>query len=449
MTDDSASDSDASGRRPGRVARLLSLLRTPLPARLQGAPSSSRAAGRPVTRSDSESPYGSEFWLAYLANTTLMMAVSVLFRYADFVSFLGGSELQLGMIVGVGMVGALMMRVFLGVGIDRYGPRRVWLVSLALLACSLYAHVWVDRLDSVGIYALRMLYMVSLAGAFGASITYISLRSPTDRMAEMIGMLGSSGFVGLALGPIVGDLILTVPEITRDHVDRMFLFGAAMGIASFALAALATRHQVTPARRKQPPLWRVLRRYHPGTVLIVGIAMGVGIGLPHTFLRTYAAHLDIKRIQLFFLVYAIVAFVVRIGSRRLLTHWGNRRCILIGLSSLATSMLCFLLVRNEWLLAIPAIAGGFAHAFLFPSVVASGNVSFPVRYRGLATTVTLAMFDIGNLFGQPVIGAILEHSQRIRATMQPTPASGSTRSSAADPRRMTPAARSPATAGPG
>ena len=51
--------------------------------------------------------YGAPFWFTYLANASLMVAVSLLFRYADFVEFLGGSELQLGLIVGAGMVGAL------------------------------------------------------------------------------------------------------------------------------------------------------------------------------------------------------------------------------------------------------------------------------------------------------------------------------------------------------
>ena len=43
-----------------------------------------------------------------------------LFRYADFVTCLGGSEYELGWIVGVGMLGSIAMRIFQGVGIDRY-----------------------------------------------------------------------------------------------------------------------------------------------------------------------------------------------------------------------------------------------------------------------------------------------------------------------------------------
>ena len=46
-----------------------------------------------------------------------MIGHSLLFRYADVVFFLGGSELLLGTIVGVGMIGSLAMRLAQGVGL--------------------------------------------------------------------------------------------------------------------------------------------------------------------------------------------------------------------------------------------------------------------------------------------------------------------------------------------
>ncbi len=69
-----------------------------------------------VTSSKHKSAYDAVFWVVFLANTALMVAVAVLFRYADFVTHAGGTDLQLGMIVGVGTLGALAMRIFQGVG---------------------------------------------------------------------------------------------------------------------------------------------------------------------------------------------------------------------------------------------------------------------------------------------------------------------------------------------
>ncbi|MCH8921907.1 MAG: MFS transporter [Planctomycetes bacterium] len=376
-------------------------------------------SARPSSSENLSSPYGPTFWLCYLANTLLMVAVSLLFRYADFVTHLGGSELNLGLIVGIGMVGAIAMRVFLGIGIDRYGPRLIWLGSLSLFIISLLAHLAVTRVDGPAVYLVRIALTISLAGAFGASITYISLRAPVGRVAEMIGVLGSSGFVGIAIGPVLGDWVFR-SGTSAQSVSNMFLYAAALTLLSLICTALATRGQVRRPARRRPPTLGLLRRYHPGPLLLVAAAMGIGISLPFTFLRTYAEHLQIEHMRTYFLVYAGVAFAVRIAARRLPDRLGIRPTILTGFASLVMCMLLFLVVRSEWMLAIPAVMGGVAHAFLFPSVVSGGGASFPTRYRGLATTLMLAMFDIGNLLGQPMAGGIVEFSGRLGLPPYPT-----------------------------
>lgn len=182
---------------------------------------------------------GPAFGHAYLANTSLMIAVSMLFRYADFVTYLGGTEYELGWIVGVGMLGALLMRAVLGAGIDRYGASNIWVASVALVVLSLVGHLWIDRLDSPLIYLLRILYTVSLAGAFGASITFVSLRAPASRTGEVIGSLGSSGFVGMALGPLLADGLFAQSAEGRVAVDRLFLVAAGFGLVSLWAKPLA------------------------------------------------------------------------------------------------------------------------------------------------------------------------------------------------------------------
>ena len=360
-----------------------------------------------------ERAYDATFWGCYAANFCLVVTFSLMFRYADFITYLGGSEMDLGLIVGAGMIGALAIRAAQGVGIDRYGPRRIWLFSLALCSVSMLAHLAVTQVDGVGVYLARMLYTTGIAGAFGSSIAYITLRAPRGRMAEMIGILGTSGFIGFALGPILGDFLFPEGEIGRAQIQRLFLLAAASSFASFLLVAVSTRKSVGSGLRKRPPVVALLRRYHPGAILLVGVGIGIAIGLPHTFLRAYAAELEIPRIKTFFVVYAIVAFSVRISPRRLTDRIGVRPVILWGLAAVTISMLSYLSVGNEWSLAIPAVFAGVAHAFLLPAVLTGSNAAFPSRYRGIATTLMLTMFDIGSLIGQPAVGGIIRAAREL------------------------------------
>lgn len=362
-------------------------------------------AGQQTRPGTDGAAFGLPFWCTYVANSLMMVAISLLYRYGDFVSILGGSEVDLGWLVAAGMVGSLLMRLAQGVGIDTYGPRRIWLWSSALFIVSCAGHLWINDARALPIYLLRILFQTSVAGFFGASITYISGRAPISRMAEVIGTLGTSGFVGMMLGTSLGDHLLT--RLDRTHSDHMFEAATLLAILAYVFSWMATRRHPLPVRRRRMPVVWLLKRYHPGAVLWAGVAMGFGLGLPGVFLTRYAATLGIPKLAVFFWVYAPTAFLTRMAIRRMPQSYGIRPMIVLGLGSLALGMLLFLNVQHEWQFVFPAVFIGVAHAFSFPAVVAGGSGVFPIRYRGLGTTLMLAMFDLGNLVGMPAVGEML------------------------------------------
>jgi MFS family permease len=335
------------------------------------------------------------------------VAYAVLYRYADFVTYLGGSELHLGWIVGLGMVGSLLMRIFLGTAVDRYGSRLLWLGGLLVFTASCFGHLLITRYDGVAIYLLRIALCSAIACVFGASMTFISGRAPVVRMAEMLGMLGTSGFLGMVLGAQLGDLLVHGSLQDRMQVDRLFLASGVLALLALAAAWWATWSYQPPVPRRRPPLLWLLRRYSPGSVLLVSVAMGFGFGLPQTFLRTYAAELGIPRIGLFFAIYSGTAIITRVVTRRLPERIGLQPMILFGLVMLVAGQVLFLAVGTEWQLLIPAISFGISHAILFPTAVAEACGTFPARYRGLATMLILAAYDLGVLIGSPIAGVVL------------------------------------------
>lgn len=349
----------------------------------------------------------------------VMVAIAVLYRYADFVTYLGGSELHLGWIVGLGMVGSLLMRIFLGSAIDRYGCRLMWLGGLVLLVASCFGHLLITRHDGPAIYLLRFAYCSAMAAIFGGSMTFISGRAPVVRMAEMLGMLGTSGFLGMVLGAQLGDLLVHGPIHERWQVDRLFWVSGLIGLSALATAWWATWGCRPPVQRKRPPMLWLLRRYFPGTILLVSLAMGFGYGLPQTFLRTYAADLKIPRIGLFFAMYAVTAVVTRILTRRWPERFGLQPMIRVGLVMMVAGQVLFLLVHSEWQLLIPGLCFGISHAILFPTAVAEACGTFPARYRGLATMLILAAYDLGVLIGSPVAGVILHTANALHLPSYP------------------------------
>ncbi|TWT33406.1 MFS transporter [Blastopirellula retiformator] len=354
-----------------------------------------------------ENPYNRDFWLGYGANLALIIGMSSLFRYADFIDYLGGGPYQLGLVTGCGMIGGLLGRFLQGRLIDRLGPRTVWLCSLFALTLFVLLHLTVARLDSAWIFLLRIGMMISVAGAFSASLTSVSLKAPPGRTAEMIGVLGSSGFIGTAIGPATGDWIFQGSEVTFGQIQGMFYVAGAMFAASMLLAYLATRGDLRAPQHEHPPLSTLVRKFHPGWLLLMGMVVGGGVLMPQVFLRSFAVSLEINQIRYFFLAYAVTAFTVRIATRQFTDRYGVKNTVIVGMSCLVLSMLAYLPVTTYWMLPLPAVFGGAAHAFLFPAVVAGGATVFPRRYRGTGTNLMLASLDFGSLVGYPLEGAIV------------------------------------------
>lgn len=260
--------------------------------------------------------YGAPFWSAYAANFLVSIGVAILIRYGDFITLLGGTELHLGWIVGIGMVGSMAMRLAMGAGIDSYGPRLVWLGSVALFVVMCLAHLAITSPTGMPIYLLRVGYCCAIAGIYGASMTFVSSRTPMTRIAEIVGMLGTAGFIGNMVGTQLGDHLRNSGPMDRWQMDQMFLVAAMFGLCSMPVSWLAMRGRSHPAPATHQPMFRLLRKYHPGMLLLVVVAMGSALNLPFTFLPTYAAELGIPRIALFFTVYSIDARPDRLGRRR-------------------------------------------------------------------------------------------------------------------------------------
>jgi MFS family permease len=364
--------------------------------------------------------YDSAFWKAFLANLLQTTAMAVLYHYADFVKQLGGSEVHLGWVVGIGMVGSLAMRLFVGTRIDYYGPRLVWTISLAMMAATCLAHLLVTHsgatLEHRGVMAvcagLRIVFSCCVAGMYASSMTFISGRSPVIRMAEMLGMLGTAGFLGIIAGSWMGDLLLNGQFGAAATSDAMFLTAALLDLAALACALWATRESPRPIIRRRPPVWGLLWRYHPGWVMVMSMAMGFALAMPTIFLRPFAQQQGIGRIGLFFTVYAASAIITRVVARRLPERIGLRPVVLLGMGPLIGSQFLFLLVTSEWQLLIPAVTYGLGHAVLFPAGFAEGCSTFPSRYRGLGTSLMLAASDFGQFIGSPLAGQLIHYAPK-------------------------------------
>ena len=285
--------------------------------------------------------YGRGFWLAYAANLMLVCANSLTFRFAEFISSLDGTEELSGEIFRAGLIAAIVFRLGLGRAIDHYGPRLIWLASsLAYIAGGLM-FLFPDRLSPV-IWLARIVYQTGLAGMFSCSIVHIQNQVPANRRTEIIGSLGSSGFVGTILGTQLGDLIFKFLPEGQSRFAAMFGGAAALGLAHAVVVFWLTRGESHTQPAAAPGPFRLMRRYWPGPIVVVAAAQGTSMAVTMYFLTRYATVMNLQGIAPFFLVYSLTAFACRWIFRDWGASFGRHGMVLWGLASLTVGQLLFL-----------------------------------------------------------------------------------------------------------
>lgn len=368
-------------------------------------PSMSESAPLPTLASP-EGTYNRRFWIAFAANVVLVTANTMTFRFAEFVKFLGGTEEITGRIVSVGLIGSLVLRVFLGQAMDRFGIRRVWLTSAVLFVLG---NLLLMSCQDVGlqVYLARFTFILGLASMFACSVAHIQEIAPPERRTEIIGTFGASGFIGMVTGAQGADYLFA--HLPNGHRLYLLLFGisAALGMCNLVLALWVTHDDEHASPAVTPPFYRLMH-YWPTSILIVTALMGLGFAVTTVFLTRYATSLGLPGIRTYFTAYAITAFSVRILARNWSRSMGRYRLILVGLAAHVVGQLLFIPITQDWQLIPPAVCGGFGHALLWPCVVSLGAGGFPVEYRGTGTAITLASVDIGQIMLAPLLGWIID-----------------------------------------
>jgi MFS family permease len=356
---------------------------------------------------DSRSIYDRIFWVAYVANIMVVTANALTFRFADMVTYLGGDNTLTGTITCVGTIAGLSSRLLLGQFLDKYGAKIVWFISSMMFIAGALGMAFADEVG-LGLYASRAIYSIGLGAMLTCSMVHTQNRVPGHRRTEVIGVLGSSGFIGMISGALLGDLL------TRSFADESMrfsvLFGgtAFLGLVYLFLTAYVTHRDTHIEPEYSPPMIPLMVRYWPGMVIFVAMFMGMAYTISTVFLTRFAYTLGFTSIGYYFSSYAISAFFLRLLTTSWIKRMSRRLLIVIGLVAHAVGLMMLPMVTESWHLIFPAISSGLGHALLFPCVVSLSTGHFPIQYRGTANTITMGSVDMGALAFSPLIGLCID-----------------------------------------
>jgi len=327
-----------------------------------------------------------------------------------YVHRLGGTEAEIGLVQGVYSVAGIVCQPVIGLWLDRVGRRFFMTLGVSLLIAASAGFLVGHSL--VLLAALRAVQGLGFSAFFVANYLHVVDHVPVDRRGWALGIYGVSGFLGTALAPVAGELIV-------NRLGFLWLFALSVVLGGVAGWLVVTMRGIRPPSLGEGPGIGSLRaglaevfRLH----MALTFFFGLGTGVMFTFLPTFGEGLGVHSVSLFYTAYAVAAVGVRVSGGNLIDTRGRRATIIPSMfvQGAAGALLAAmaLLVRPHMtvpvvpFLFLAGLLAGGAHGFLYPALAALLMDVTPEARRGSVVGIFSAVFLVGNALGSIVFGYI-------------------------------------------
>lgn len=348
------------------------------------------------------------FWvvvLAATANYTVLSASAPLLSRA-VPDVLGGDEALAGTLVSVtGLTGAVCMTLA-GIAASRFGPRVVTLVSAVVALVGIGALV--VGFTVPGIVASRVAYGVANAGITVATTAWVSATAPAGQRGRALGYYGISVWVGLALGPVLGENLYAVAGNAAAWggllaVQAVVLLAAAVVAAPPRPTGEVARPSEGAGATVAAPRVRAVVTVVRAPALVALSAWGAQ-GLFTTFL---VQHLQSRGVPAtgvlaassIFLVFAASVVAARFALGSLPDRLGPVVTTRAALVAVAVGLAVLAVAGSFGVAAAAAVLLGVGYAPLYPSLTLLSTAALPEALRPAAIGVFSAATSLGMAAG--------------------------------------------------
>lgn len=341
-----------------------------------------------------------DFILVCLVN--MMMFTSFYFLLPTLPVFvtdvLKGDESNVGYIIGVLSLTAVMVRPLSGFLLDVAGRKKILFYAFIAFSLAMAAYNFVTSLALL--FALRALHGISWGFSTTGAGTVAADVVPPSRRGEGMGYYGMSNTVAMAVGPSLGLYILNVSGFNS-------LFNA-----SFAVAAAGALLVLGISYREQKSQEKVRISldsfFEPRVFSLSGIMFFTALvyGGIVSFITLYGKELGIQNAGAYFLAYALTLMLVRPVAGKAYDKNGPKLVMAAGFGAIFLSFVLLSYARGLELFILSAIAMGVGFGAVHPTAMAMAINRVPPNRRGAANGTIFSSFDLGIGIGSIVLGFV-------------------------------------------
>lgn len=323
------------------------------------------------------------------------MVATILSKYLVGI---GTTITMAGFIVGLFSITSLFCRPFSGIMADRLSNVTLLKWSNILMCVGLLGFVVTENIPLLVVF--RIINGIGFAFSGTCQMALGARYIPKDKMGEGVGYLGLGMVAGSAVAPGVGLAI-------ADAVGMNITFVAAAALTLLAFFSLFLFHEEKKTITAKQIRFQDIFAVEALPYTCVAGMFSFTNGIIASYLVMYADALGITGISVYYTVYAVVLFLVRPFSGKLMDKRGIRITVIPGLLITAFAMLSLGAVRSLPLILVTAAIRALGQGAAQPALQAGCINQVGKERSGVATSTYYLGGDICQGFGPMIGGAIV------------------------------------------
>ncbi|PCD09434.1 MFS transporter [Peribacillus simplex] len=341
-----------------------------------------------------------DFIMIFLANFFVFLSFQMTSPTLPlFVKELGGNERYIGLVAGMFLFSALIVRPFAGQALETKGRRFVFLLGLAILAVAIGSFGYMMSIFLL--CAIRIVQGIGWGYTTTASGTIASDLIPAKRRGEGMGYFTLSGNLAMAFGPSFGLFLADV--LTFQH---LFLFCGVLCLAAWIMASTITYKKVDHA--SAPIKTNRFDIYEKSAVApsVLVFFITVTFGGTATFLPLYTIEKGLTGIQGYFFLYALALIFTRMFAGKIYDQKGHQAVFIPSTLFIVVAMLLLARMPSNMILYMAAIFYGIGFGAVQPALQAWSLEHAARNRKGMANATFYSFFDLGIGIGAILFGQI-------------------------------------------
>ncbi len=310
---------------------------------------------------------------------------------------LGGSEEQVGLIIGAFSFTAVLMRPIAGFLLDRHG-RRKWLLSASALFCVLMFSYLFAR-DWASLLVCRLLHGLSWGMVGVAAATVAADIIPPARRGTGIGYYGISMPLALSIGPMLGFFLLA-----GHRFNRLFIVAGMLAITAFTLFSLIRMPLIHRSRSR----FSLNNIFEPKVLhlFFFMFLLCIGYGGIIAFASLHSQQVGMESGAAFFTLYAIGSLFCRVGAGAMYDRSGPILSVTLGLTILIGGWVCLAAWPSPAGVMLGGLLLGVGFGLLMATYQTMAMDMVEPEHRATANGTIFSAYDVGITIGAMGLGVV-------------------------------------------